>query len=133
MQTAYGTLTKPPIRPQTLRLDIICFIIMHMYCNAVILPTATATRIALGCQNGRVALTAIQTRHSISFQDNLDTNRLLISCEVRIMPNSKPPEVLDLAKRLSEEEKRVIEEFKEMRGYYYLGYMPVVYRIEVNV
>jgi hypothetical protein len=49
------------------------------------------------------------------------------------MPNSKPPEVLDLAKRLSEEEKRVIEEFKEMRGYYYLGYMPVTYRIEVNV
>jgi hypothetical protein len=40
---------------------------------------------------------------------------------------------LELAKKLSEQEKRIIEEFKEMRGYYYLGYIPVVYRIKVNV
>ena len=42
-------------------------------------------------------------------------------------------EALELAKKLSEEEKRIIEEFKELRRYYYLGYIPVVYMIEVNV
>jgi hypothetical protein len=42
-------------------------------------------------------------------------------------------EILDLVKRLSEEEKSIIEEFKEERKYYYLGYLPIVYRIRVNV
>jgi hypothetical protein len=42
-------------------------------------------------------------------------------------------DALKLAKKLSEQEKMIIEEFKESRRYYYLGYIPVVYRIEVNV
>jgi hypothetical protein len=51
--------------------------------------------------------------------------------ETRNTPISN--EALELAKKLSEEEKSIIEEFKELRRYYYLGYIPVVYRIEVNV
>jgi len=58
-------------------------------------------------------------------------NASALTREARIIPNSN--EILDSVKRLTEEEKRVIEEFKEMRGYYYLGYIPVVYRIVVNV
>ncbi|MDT7892663.1 MAG: hypothetical protein RQ952_08050 [Thermoproteota archaeon] len=42
-------------------------------------------------------------------------------------------EILDLVKHLSEEEKKTLEEFKELRPYYYLGYSPVIYKLETNV
>jgi hypothetical protein len=41
--------------------------------------------------------------------------------------------ILDLAKRLKEEEKRLLEELKEQRKYYYLGYLPITCRVRVNV
>jgi hypothetical protein len=41
--------------------------------------------------------------------------------------------ILDLAKRLKEEEKRLLEELKEQRRYYYLGYLPITCRVRVNV
>jgi hypothetical protein len=42
-------------------------------------------------------------------------------------------EILDLVKHLSEEEKKKLEEFKKLIPYYYLGYSPVIYELEVNV
>jgi hypothetical protein len=41
--------------------------------------------------------------------------------------------ILDLVRRLKEEEKRLLEELKEQRKYYYLGYLPITYRVRVNV
>jgi hypothetical protein len=41
--------------------------------------------------------------------------------------------ILDLAKRLKEKEKRLLEELKEQRKYYYLGYLPITCRVRVNV
>jgi hypothetical protein len=49
------------------------------------------------------------------------------------LPEGDVKAILDLVKRLREEEKRVIEEFKELRRYYYLGYLPVTCRVKVNV
>jgi IS4 transposase len=49
------------------------------------------------------------------------------------LPESDVKTILDLVKRLREEEKRVIEELKEFRRYYYLGYLPVTCRVRVNV
>jgi hypothetical protein len=48
-------------------------------------------------------------------------------------PSSGAGEVLELVRGLSEEERRFIEELKEERKYYYLGYVPGVYRFVVNV
>jgi hypothetical protein len=53
--------------------------------------------------------------------------------EVLGLPESDVKTILDLVKRLREEEKRVIEELKELRRYYYLGYLPVTCRVRVNV
>jgi hypothetical protein len=52
--------------------------------------------------------------------------------EVLGLPESDVKTILDLVKRL-QEEKRVIEELKELRRYYYLGYLPVTCRVRVNV
>jgi|GEM_PF-3401261 hypothetical protein len=40
-------------------------------------------------------------------------------------------EILDLIKQLSEEEKKVLEEFKNLIQYYYLGYNPVIITLKV--
>jgi hypothetical protein len=48
-------------------------------------------------------------------------------------PSSGAGEVLELVRGLSEEERRFIEELKEERKHYYLGYVPGVYRFVVNV
>jgi hypothetical protein len=42
-------------------------------------------------------------------------------------------EILDLVNHLSEEDKKKLEEFKKLIPYYYLGYSPVIYELEVNV
>ena len=49
------------------------------------------------------------------------------------LPESDVKTILDSVKRLHEEERRVIEELKEFRRYYYLGYLPVTCRVRVNV
>lgn len=51
----------------------------------------------------------------------------------RSEPNSGTGGVLELVRGLSEEERRLIEELKEERKYYYLGYVPSIYRFVVNV
>lgn len=41
--------------------------------------------------------------------------------------------ILEQVKKLKENEKKVLEEFKEERKYYYLGYLPITYKVRVNV
>jgi hypothetical protein len=49
------------------------------------------------------------------------------------LPESNVKAILELVKRLKEEERRLLEELKEQRKYYYLGYLPITYRIRVDV
>jgi hypothetical protein len=49
------------------------------------------------------------------------------------LPEMNIKEILDLVKHLSEEEKKTLEEFMKLRPYYYLGYSPVIYKLEINV
>jgi hypothetical protein len=49
------------------------------------------------------------------------------------LPESDVRAILELVKRLKEEERKLLEELKEQRKYYYLGYLPITCRVRVNV
>jgi len=49
------------------------------------------------------------------------------------LPQEDVKVILELVKRLGEEEKKVFEELKGLRRYYYLGYLPVTCKVGVNV
>jgi len=55
-----------------------------------------------------------------------------LSTSIRL-PEDEVKEILEAVKRIKEEEKRIIEEMAKMRQCYYLGYLPVVYRVRINV
>ena len=48
------------------------------------------------------------------------------------LPEEDVKIALEAVKRLREEEKKFIEEMTRMREFYYLGYLPIIYKIKAN-
>jgi len=51
----------------------------------------------------------------------------------RGLSESEVKEILASAEKLPEDEKKLIQELREYTRYYYLGYLPVTYRVKINV
>jgi hypothetical protein len=48
------------------------------------------------------------------------------------LPEEDVKIALEAVKRLREEEKKFTEEMTRMREFYYLGYLPIIYKIKAN-
>jgi hypothetical protein len=48
------------------------------------------------------------------------------------LPEEDVRAALEAAKRLREEERKVLEEMAKMRRYYYLGYLPIIIKVRTS-
>jgi len=48
------------------------------------------------------------------------------------LPEEDVRATLEAAKRLREEERKVLEEMAKMRRYYYLGYLPIIIKVRTS-
>jgi hypothetical protein len=49
-----------------------------------------------------------------------------------VCPEEDVRATLEAAKRLREEERKVLEEMARMRRYYYLGYLPIIIKVRTS-